>query len=439
MDKMDMLQQYNYVLGTQTIGPAYQFTSSNQLMETANRILQMGSNIIKFNLDPYSYQLTEFYDLTNRYLELLQQDTPFHQLLTLDFQYYFFWIETAGSIYLTEELFLQSLELEYTRVKEVTKYLLETFPDKYFFMGHWEGDWRLVNDPGSFPIWDVYRRDIPEERIRNMRRWIETRQRAVDDAKQEVNPEGKVFNYLEVNIVKPVVEDPTFQRLVNEVLPHEDVDLVSYSCYLATQEIKTLADMERELPIYLDFIEANLKPKANIPFSKRVFIGEFGYPVLRGRSFDPATPVEQKERSEILARVALQWGTPFVLYWQMYDNECECLLNPPDCRAEQLSCNGFWMIDNQNREQPIYELYQCYHTLAKNWLIENNFPSQEQLMAELPRFLAEANQKVVGSKPPHSSIKKMKRLKRLKRPKRLKRLSRLKRKILIKKCKRRPG
>ena len=38
------MDRFNYILGTQTIGVKYQFTQATKLVETAQRILNMGSN-----------------------------------------------------------------------------------------------------------------------------------------------------------------------------------------------------------------------------------------------------------------------------------------------------------------------------------------------------------------------------------------------------------
>src|SRR5687768_4008252 len=40
----------NYVLGTQTIGIKYKFTAQTGLLETAQRIQEMGSTILKFDM-----------------------------------------------------------------------------------------------------------------------------------------------------------------------------------------------------------------------------------------------------------------------------------------------------------------------------------------------------------------------------------------------------
>ena len=48
---MTAVDTYNYVIGTQTFGPSYQFSKQNWLVETAQAISAMGSNSIKFALD----------------------------------------------------------------------------------------------------------------------------------------------------------------------------------------------------------------------------------------------------------------------------------------------------------------------------------------------------------------------------------------------------
>ena len=58
--------------------------------------------------------------------------------------------------------------------------------------------------------------------------WINTRQRAVDDAKHEAAPEGvDVFYYLEVNRVADAMAGRP--RVANLVLSHTPMDYVSYS------------------------------------------------------------------------------------------------------------------------------------------------------------------------------------------------------------------
>src|ERR1035437_2411794 len=43
-------EAFNYIVGTQTIGATYQFTKESVLVETAEAILDMGSNLLKFTM-----------------------------------------------------------------------------------------------------------------------------------------------------------------------------------------------------------------------------------------------------------------------------------------------------------------------------------------------------------------------------------------------------
>ena len=75
-----------------------------------------------------------------------------------------------------------------------------------------------------------------------------------------------------------------------------------------------------------------------------MFIGEYGFPA------DRYTPQEQDTLSRRVMRIGLEWGCPFALYWEMYNNEVR------DGRQR-----GFWLIDNEGRKQPIYFTLQKYY------------------------------------------------------------------------------
>jgi len=49
--------------------------------------------------------------------------------------------------------------------------------------------------------------------------------------------------------------------------------------------------------------------------------------------------------SRVVMRTGLEWGCPFVLYWELYNNEIY-----PDGRQR-----GFWLVDDKGAKQPI-----CY-------------------------------------------------------------------------------
>ena len=82
-----------------------------------------------------------------------------------------------------------------------------------------------------------------------------------------------------------------------------------------------------------------------------MFIGEYGFPAERH------TPHEQDAKSRKVMRAALEWGCPFILYWELYNNEVK------DGRQR-----GFWMIDHKGAKQPIYGTHQRFYESAREWV-----------------------------------------------------------------------
>ena len=118
--------------------------------------------------------------------------------------------------------------------------------------------------------------------------------------------------------------------MANEVIPHTNVDFVSYSSYDTTNQHTA------ELGKVLDYIESKLPLKPAIK-GKRVWVGEYGFPA------EHHSPEQQNEKSRDVMKAALRWGCPFVLYWEMYNNE-----------VKDGKQRGFWLIDDKNVKQPVY-------------------------------------------------------------------------------------
>lgn len=379
----------NYILGTQSIGPAYGFTDDSELVETALGIEEMGSNILKIALSPSLYDLTDSAHLEYDYVGMLSQDPSFKRVLEMDFDHYFFWVERAGVFIDGDGLTEAEAQAEYQVHRQLADYLLTTFEGtgKTFYIGSWEADWHLVNENWN---WDVFRSDVPQDRIDGMIDWLNIRQQAIDDAKGVHGTDGvNLFHYVEVNLVETAMDG--LPRIANEILPHVNVDLVSYSAYDVTADLDSYETMKLELTATLDYLEQQLQPKDGLPFEKRVFIGEFGYPFGRGEAWrnDPETAEEQAARSLDFLRVSLEWGTPFALYWQFYDNEI----------SSDGSYNGFWMVDNEGVEQPIYEIYEEFYDQSDAWVqafVETNGrnPTEEEFRSKSVAVLTEMREEI---------------------------------------------
>jgi len=109
------------------------------------------------------------------------------------------------------------------------------------------------------------------------------------------------------------------------VLPHTRVDLVSYSAW-DTQGDPAL------LRSALDDIARHTPDRE--PFGDRnVYVGEFGLP----ENEHPRARVQETLRGA--TETAIDWGCPWVVYWQVYCNEA---------RRRPVSSNedvrGFWLI-----------------------------------------------------------------------------------------------
>ena len=50
----------------------------------------------------------------------------------------------------------------------------------------------------------------------------------------------------------------------------------------------------------------------------------------------------------------LEWGCPFVLYWELYDNE-----GTPE------KPGGFWLINERGEKQPIWNTHLKYYAWAR--------------------------------------------------------------------------
>jgi hypothetical protein len=286
-------------------------------VEAAREIAAMGSNLIKISA---SQDLEPFYEMP--------------------FKYYFLWFRSQSKTWY-DGLTSQEAQQEYDATYAFARSLLTRFngSGRSFFLGHWEGDWYLL------PNYD--RSVVPSDTVlQGMTDWLNVRQRAVDDAKRSTAHQGvAVWHYTEVNQVVDARENGK-KRLVNYVLPNTNVDFVSYSSYDVQQ--RSQADVFATL----DYIQSKLPSKPGLA-GKRVFIGEFGLAAEKS-SWDPA--LHERRNREILSKF-VNWGAPYVLYWQMFNNEVR--------DNKQV---GFWLIDDKNVKWPLHATFSALYRDSRAWV-----------------------------------------------------------------------
>ena len=331
--------RFNFVLGPQTFGPSYHFSDRHPLLETIGVIEEMGASVVKFGLGPASKKDPPLPKGINSLLTLAR-DSPVHrEALDKRFAFYVLWLDAFSHRNWQQGFSAAARDAEYHEIYEFVCHLLTAYSGtgKTFYLGHWEGDGMLRH---------TVRREhdarVTPMAVQGMIDWLSARQQAVDDAKRDTTHHGvEAWHYTEVNHVV-MARDEGRPAVVNLVLPKVPVDFVSYSSYDSTNRPEP-----ENLKSALDFIESKLHPKPEID-GKRVFIGEYGFPVHG--SGKPRTPAEQDGMSRIIMRAALEWGCPFVLYWELYNNEVSS-------DGTQL---GFWMINDRGEKQPVFHTHQLF-------------------------------------------------------------------------------
>ena len=366
---------YNLRLGSQVFGSRYHFTTNALVLEGAEQLVKLGSDIVKFNLSAKTRRkgtgtppsLTGYVQANPIYMRLF--DMPFH--------HYFAWTSVAShesQSYWREGPNPIEDRREYAEIKEFTRYLLTRYngTGKKFYLGHWEGDWLLLGQ-------DRHGDNNPTPAaVLGMRSWLNARQQAVDDAKR-VTPHTNVdvFVYTEVNRVRDAMENKseTNIRLVNAVLPYvTNLDYVSYSSY----DAQNLA--EPELDRTLDYIVARTSTnKAAVIPGRRVFVGEYGF----GGGQRP--PEQQVEPTRAYLTRLLRWGVPFALFWQVYNNERD---------------NFFCLIDAQGKPTPCYDLHRQFLTTARLRVAE--FKQAHERLPTDTEFVALALSLLESSASPHA-------------------------------------
>jgi hypothetical protein len=211
---------------------------------------------------------------------------------------------------------------------ELTKHLLTTYKGtgKTFILQHWEGDWLIR---GSYDK-NV---DPTPEAISGMIEWLNARQEGVNQAREEVGLDGVwVYHAAEVNRVVSSLKEGR-PNVVNTVLPHTKLDLVSYSAWDATTEHFENSQVFREA---LDFIATNMPDSLDFG-NRNVYVGEFGMPENKF-----STGQIQKVIPSVV-ETALDWGCFYIVYWQLYCNELEDRKQLLPVHSND-AVRGFWLI-----------------------------------------------------------------------------------------------
>ena len=374
---------FSKVVGTQTIGVKYKFTDEGALIETARVIQEMGSDLLKISVSPdydSHYMMTRDPEIKTA-LDLIQHQPEFIQVLDMPFPNIMLWLypfSDKKSGFFKGEIPEAEAKGIYREVYDFTAYLLKKYSGngKSFFIGNWEGDWHMLKEEYNYDL------DPTPASIKGTIDWFNLRQKAIADAiRNTPHFNVNVYYYIELNHVRKSIEDerPT---IVNRVLPYIKTDYVSWSSYDVTTEAAKLGGEEGKKMVMeaLDYIERHL-PESDIP-GKRVFVGEYGFNLEQVEN-----AAEQKECAERIMQWSLEWGCPFVLYWELYCNEIE------ESTGEH---RGFWLIDKDGEKQPAWHLHQDFLGKANQFLESfqkehDRLPSQDKYNLEAVTWFQKPN------------------------------------------------
>jgi hypothetical protein len=338
---------FSTAAGTQTIGVRYKFTGESALVETAREIRELGCDTLKIAVTPNyadDYQLTKDPEIKTA-LDLVRRKPEFSQVFDMPFRNVMMWLypfTDTKSGFFKGEIPKDEEEAIYHEVYDFTAYLLKTYSGsgKSFFLGNWEGDWHMLKEKYDYDL------DPSPETIKGAIEWFNLRQKAIADAIRETpHHDVQVYYYIELNHVRKSLDDerPT---IVNSVLPHIKTDFVSWSSYDITTEAAKQGGEKGRQRVFdaLNYIEKHL-PESDIS-GKRVFIGEYGFNLQQVENAEV-----QKDCSARIMQWCLDWGCPFILYWELYCNEIE-----PSTGEHR----GHWLIDKGGEKQPAWYLHHDF-------------------------------------------------------------------------------
>ncbi len=346
---------FSLSVGTQSIGIRYKFTNENGLVESAKEIALLGCDTLKIALTPHyvsDYQLSR--DAQIRSLnDLVRLKPSYTEVMDMPFRNILLWVypfSDTKSAFNVGKISDSEAEAIYREMYDFTAFVLRRYSGsgKSFFFGNWEGDWHVLRENFTYNL------DPEPESLQGAIQWFNLREKAVADARRDTpHSDVNVYYYIELNHVRKTMEEGK-PSIVNRVLPYIRTDYVSWSSYDVSKPAAILGGEKGKDLFFkaLDFIEAHLPP-SDVK-GKRVFIGEYGFELTSFHS-----PERQNDLTASIMKWSLEWGCPFVLYWELYCNEVD-----PDSGQNR----GYWLIDNKGVKQPVWFLHQRFLARARTFV-----------------------------------------------------------------------
>lgn len=309
----------NEVIGIVGTGGEYNFTSLPYMRENAEMISKdIGSKVIKLWLtNQYStvYKFNHEWGEYNTVKDLAA--SPYYKkVFGMDFKTFILAAYELGLVNWLDGVSGTEKSKVENEFYELTKYLLTTYAGsgKTFVLQNWEGDNML---DGS---------KYTDAQMKGITDYFNARQDGILKARSEITSNNvNVYGAIEVNKVSIFA----VRKLVDDVLPNTYADLYSYSNWSTKDDAERLvADLE---------LIAEKAPDSKAFGSKNVYLGEFG----AGEMVSGGNKI-QRRISETQLRTAVEWGCPYVVYWDLMCNGRKT--GDIDIRPVNKEMAGFWLI-----------------------------------------------------------------------------------------------
>jgi hypothetical protein len=358
------------ILGVTHVAGRYYLTEKDFLNEGADQILALGSRVIKVWFYGKRHEHpTGVYAYNSQWpsADSLVEGARipyFKQLFSKPFTTYILVVTSLGRDdgYWRNGISEEQKRDEQRQFYELAKHLLTEYKGagKTFVLQHWEGDWMAR---GNF---DAKTEPTPLA-LKSMIEWLNARQAGVNQARQEVGeqlvsrasspredaaqmaatPQLGVHMYhaTEVNLVVQSMRNGS-AGVVNKVLPHTQLDLVSYSAWDSATSHYSDPNVLRDA---LDFIAANATDSPAFG-NRNVYLGEFGMPENNYSLAQIQTAIPNA------VQTGLNWGCPYIVYWQLYCNELKDPNIKPPVKTND-AVRGFWLIRPDGTKSWVWDYF----------------------------------------------------------------------------------
>jgi len=331
-----------YRLGATHVNGQYHLTNEPFIIEGAKKMQDLGYGILKlwfYKADgqAHGYKYNSEWNLTSfMTLKDLAQHKYYKEVFDMPFKVFALNIKDGYGGASTDDQTetLKRIEKEFY---DLTTHFLTKYKDREvsFILSNWEGDWMLRGGTSAKSRWrkDSVSPDVPI-RVKNMIDWIKARQKGVSRARNDFgNSKCKVYNAVEVNKVYDGILH-SMPSITTSVLPHVQVDMVSWSAYDGKSEdgVKMYKG--------IDYLRHYMNPTPFMKGKKVVFIGEINEHENRNNR----TRAYVQNFVDVIMGVYLAQDIPYIFYWELYSNDTKAGSKKQDRVLKYEELAGNWLI-----------------------------------------------------------------------------------------------